>query len=207
MNNIQKLNYKIILVGDTGVGKTQVMLRYLGDDFDQHQMTTIGVDLKSSMIKLPHEGEIVKLNIWDTAGQERYRCLTKAYFRDSDGVFIIYSITNRESFANVRIWLKEVYKSFTDEKPVIFLIGNKNDLENNRRVYIDDVNKLVDEHKINCYIEVSAKSKQNITEMFTQMAEMIYNKKKPIKDQDQTGGQHINIKASSKVTGSSNNCC
>ena len=119
--------FKLVLIGDTGVGKSCILLRFADDAFTESYISTIGVDFRFRTIKV--ENKTVKLQIWDTAGQERFRTITSAYYRGADGIIMVYDVTNAESFGHVNDWLKEVNR-YASESTCKLLVGNKNDMEN-----------------------------------------------------------------------------
>merc|ERR1719203_1151386 len=121
--------FKILMIGDAGVGKSSMLLRFTDDSFDDHIQSTIGVDFKVKHMDV--NDKRVKLTIWDTAGQERFRTLTSSYYRGAQGVVMVYDVTRRESFENLEQWLKEVkvYCPNNGEGVVKLLVGNKIDLE------------------------------------------------------------------------------
>jgi Ras-related protein Rab-1A len=120
-----------LLIGDSGVGKSCLLLRFADDTYTESFISTIGVDFKIRTIDL--EGKTVKLQIWDTAGQERFRTITSSYYRGAHGIIVVYDITDTESFANVRMWLKEVDR-YGSEGVSKLLVGNKSDLSARRVV-------------------------------------------------------------------------
>ena len=119
--------FKLVLIGDTGVGKSCILLRFADDAFTESYISTIGVDFRFRTIKV--ENKTVKLQIWDTAGQERFRTITSAYYRGADGIIMVYDVTNAESFGHVNDWLNEVNR-YASESTCKLLVGNKNDMEN-----------------------------------------------------------------------------
>lgn len=123
--------FKLLLIGDSGVGKSCLLLRFADDTYTESFISTIGVDFKIRTIDL--EGKTVKLQIWDTAGQERFRTITSSYYRGAHGIIVVYDITDAESFANVRMWLKEVER-YGSEGVSKLLVGNKSDLTSKRAV-------------------------------------------------------------------------
>ena len=173
--NNYELLYKIIIIGDTCVGKSNILSRYLKDEFREDSKSTVGVELGSKFLKVKGVG--TKLQIWDTAGQERYRSITSSYFKGSHGCFIVYDITNETSFEDVNKWYEQAQKESSKEVSII-LVGNKCDLENERKV-----SKEKGEEKaraLNCpFFETSALSKLNIDDIFNEMVNNIF---------DRTGG-------------------
>ena len=172
--------YKIIIVGDSGVGKSNILGRYINNEFKQDTKSTVGVEFASKKVKVNDIN--IKLQIWDTAGQERYRSITSAYYKGSKGCFIVYDITSSQSFENIEKWYEEISKT-GDKSLSIILIGNKCDLEDERKVTIEmGENKARD---INCpFFETSALNNIRIEEVFQKMAENIYNRFKNEKNQD-----------------------
>jgi len=170
--NSYELLYKIIIIGDTGVGKSNILSRYLKDEFREDSKSTVGVELGTKFLKLKDMG--AKLQIWDTAGQERYKSITSSYYKGSHGCFIVYDITNEKTFENVDNWFKQAQKEASKEVSII-LVGNKCDLENERKI-----SKEKGEEKaktLNCpFFETSALSKIKIEDIFTEMINNIFEK-------------------------------
>ena len=166
------INFKILLLGDSSVGKTCFLLRYVEDTFTHNHISTIGVDYK---IKLVNESnQLIKLQIWDTAGQDRFRCITKNYFRGSDGILLIYDITNQSSFNNIRNWISQIKDSLGEESRIT-LVGNKVDLESNRIVSKQDGMKLAKENGLS-FFETSSKENININEAFSDLTREMLKK-------------------------------
>ena len=161
--------FKILIIGDSGAGKSCLMLRYTRDDYRDNYMTTIGVDFQTRFIQI--KNEIIKLLLWDTAGQEKFRSITEAYYRGSHGVLIVYDITDLKSFKNIKRWLSDI-KSHALEDVQILLVGNKCDLIENRQVSYEQGKKLADDVGIN-FIETSAKTSMNVEEAFMMISTQI----------------------------------
>ena len=189
--------FKIIIVGNSGVGKSNILGRYIKNEFNQETKSTVGVEFASKKVTV--NGVNIKLQIWDTAGQERYRSITSAYYKGSKGCFIVYDITSHQSFEDIEKWYEEIQKS--GEKGLsMILIGNKCDLENERKVTIEmGENKAKD---LNCpFFETSALNNIHIEDIFQSIAENIYNKykdEKNVEDDDDydivyKGDKNINI--------------
>ena len=123
--------FKLVLIGDSSVGKTNILSKYLNDEFDQNSKPTIGVEFATKNFEI--ENNIVKTQIWDTAGQERYRAITSSYYKGAKGCLLVYDITRKESFENIDKWISDL-KSAGNENMSIILVGNKSDLENERKV-------------------------------------------------------------------------
>eukprot|EP01083_Nonionella_stella_P015946 44608_1 len=161
--------YKFLLVGDSGVGKSSVMVRFSDDAYEESFITTIGVDFKLRTIEL--DDKTIKLQIWDTAGQERFRTITTSYYRGAHGIIVVYDITDKDSFDNIREWLYEIDRYASDNVSRL-IIGNKLDLAHKRVVSYEDAKSFADDLGIQ-YIETSAKNNQNIDETFHAMAKII----------------------------------
>ena len=147
---------KIVLVGESGVGKSNIVTRYINDTFNLNSMSTIGVDLLSRQLYIDNVNLLVQM--WDTAGQERMRALSSSFYKNAKGVMLIYDITSKESFARLKFWLKELHKS-TDEKVKVTVVGNKIDLLAQREVSKEEAQKFASERGF-YYMEVSAKTNQ-----------------------------------------------
>ena len=150
--------YKIVLVGDSGVGKTNIMLRYINKEFNINTKATVGVEFGSKNVII--DKKIVKGQIWDTAGQERYRAITSAYYKGAHGAFVVYDITQRESFEAVDRWINDL-RNNTDERLEIILIGNKSDLEDKRQVKKEEGEEKAKEKEV-AFMETSALNCNNI---------------------------------------------
>lgn len=161
--------FKILLVGDSGVGKSSLMQRFAEDFFPTSFFPTIGVDFKFKNIEL--NNLLIKLQIWDTAGQERFRAITTSYYRGAHGVALVYDISNKKSFEDIENWLEDVRK-YAKENIVTLLIGNKSDLINQREVSFDDGKKLAGLHGM-IFIETSAKEMTNVNKAMINLTELI----------------------------------
>lgn len=157
--------FKLVLIGDSGVGKSCLLLRFADNEFVESFISTIGVDFRFRTLKL--KDKTVKLQIWDTAGQERFRTITSAYYRGADGIIVVYDVTHKESFEHVREWLQEVEK-YANESTVKLLVGNKSDRQD-RVVTTEEGQALADELGVP-FIETSARSADNVEQAFTRMA-------------------------------------
>ena len=186
--NNYELLYKIIIIGDTCVGKSNILSRYLKDEFREDSKSTVGVELGSKFLKVKGVG--TKLQIWDTAGQERYRSITSSYFKGSHGCFIVYDITNETSFEDVNKWYEQAQKESSKEVSII-LVGNKCDLENERKV-----SKEKGEEKaraLNCpFFETSALSKIKIDDIFNEMVNNIFDRTGGAKNEEDDDIEIIN---------------
>ncbi|MBN3297763.1 ras-related protein Rab-43 [Amia ocellicauda] len=159
--------FKIVLIGDAGVGKTCVVQRFKTGIFVERQGNTIGVDF--TMKTMDIQGKRVKLQIWDTAGQERFRTITQSYYRSANGAIIAYDISKRGSFNSVPRWIEDV-KKYAGSNIVQLLIGNKSDLTEMREVPFEDAQTMAGQLDVVDAIETSAKDSSNVEEAFVKMA-------------------------------------
>ena len=193
-DNYEQL-YKIIIIGDSGVGKSNILGRYLHNEFKHDTKSTVGVEFGSKQLKV--DGVNIKLQIWDTAGEERYRAITSAYYKGSKGCFIVYDITSEISFENVEKWYEEIRKSAEKEISVI-LVGNKCDLENERKVSIEMGQSKA--KNLNCpFFETSALNNTNIVTAFQSISENIYNRCKNEKNLEDDDDYEIVPKDDKKI--------
>ena len=162
----KELLYKILLLGDSSVGKTCFLLRYTENTFQEIHMSTIGLDYKLKNVQLD-DGKMVKIQIWDTAGQDRFRSITRNYYKGAHGIILIYDVTSRKTFENVRNWLTQIKEEVTD-KVTIILIGNKIDNVEGRKVTTEEGQNMAKEYGLN-FFETSAKSGINIDSAFNEM--------------------------------------
>ena len=158
--------YKLVFLGDQGVGKTSIITRFMYDTFDTSYQATIGIDFLSKTMYL--EDRTVRLQLWDTAGQERFRSLIPSYIRDSSVAVVVYDITNRKSFSNTSKWIEDVRAERGDDV-VIMLVGNKTDMSERRQVSIEEAEKKAQADQVKC-IETSAKEGYNIKALFRKLA-------------------------------------
>ncbi|MCJ1394442.1 Nuclear control of ATPase protein 2 [Xylographa bjoerkii] len=180
---------KLLLIGDSGVGKSCCLLRFSEDSFTPSFITTIGIDFKIRTIEL--DGKRVKLQIWDTAGQERFRTITTAYYRGAMGILLVYDVTDEKSFNNIRTWFSNVEQHATEGVKKI-LIGNKCDWEEKRAVSRERGQQLADELNIP-FLEVSAKSNINVEQAFFSLARDIKKKISETQKTDQGAGAGVNV--------------
>ena len=157
--------FKIVLIGDSSVGKTNIFSKYLNDEFDPDSKATVGVEFGTKTFKI--ENNLVKVQIWDTAGQERYRSVTNAYYKGAKGCLLVYDITNKSSFENLDKWISEL-KTNGDDNVSIMLIGNKIDLVSDRAISLEEGKKLAEFHKM-AFLETSALNGDNIEKAFNEL--------------------------------------
>ena len=156
--------YKFLILGESNVGKTSILLRYIDNTFKYSDISTCGIDVKVKYVSCNNKK--IKLNIWDTAGQERFRGLTKNYFRGAHGFIFIYDITNKESFDKLKGWMKDAKEKIqNDDSYKMIIVGNKKDCENKREIEFQTLKEFGEEKKVN-YFEVSAKTGEGIDKVF-----------------------------------------
>lgn len=180
MNN-NLINSKIVLIGASGVGKTSLNNRYIYDSYNPKLSTTTGSNFFTKVINF--EGKDMKIGIWDTAGQEIYRSLSPMYIKNAHGVILVFDITNRDSFEEIPYWINTCNNVLT-EKADFILVGNKLDLENQRKVSINEAELFAQNHGFK-YIETSSKNKANVNEAFSILAHQVFNRLKmmPVKNE------------------------
>ena len=165
--------FKLVIIGDSGVGKSSLLLRFADNWFTHNSIATIGVDFKIKTIDV--DGEMVKLQIWDTAGQERFRTITSTYYRDTHGVIVVYDVTSGESFANVKRWLHEIDQNCDVVNRI--LVGNKNDDPNRKIVLSEDARRYAKKIGIELF-ETSASENINVEETFRAITKLVIKSRK-----------------------------
>ncbi|KAI3456206.1 hypothetical protein Pfo_012869 [Paulownia fortunei] len=163
--------FKVVLIGDSGVGKSNLLSRFTRNEFSQESKSTIGVEFATRSIHV--DEKVVKAQIWDTAGQERYRAITSAYYRGAVGALLVYDATRHVTFENVERWLKEL-RGHTDSNIVIMLVGNKADLRHLRAVPTQDAKEFA-ERESTFFMETSALEALNVEKAFTEVLTQIYH--------------------------------
>jgi small GTP-binding protein len=166
--------YKVTLVGDSGVGKTCLLSMYVKGMCEQ-SIPTIAIEFCTKEIEL-YDGTKIKVQLWDTAGQERFKSLAMTYYRKAYGILLLFDVTKRSSFLACKNYLEEV-RTNSDKKCVIYLVGNKIDLANNREISTEEAENFAKKENIN-YIETSAVKNMNVTDVFTSLLNNIYEIKK-----------------------------
>mmetsp|Transcript_13342 Transcript_13342/g.22517 ORF Transcript_13342/g.22517 Transcript_13342/m.22517 type:complete len:211 (+) Transcript_13342:577-1209(+) len=167
----KNLRVKLVLLGHSGVGKSCIVLRFVRGQFDQNSKVTIGASFLSQTVSL-QDSTTVKFEIWDTAGQERYASLAPLYYRGASAATVVYDITNAESFQKARFWVKELQKH-ANPGIVIALVGNKSDLTDRREVPFEEAQAFAEANQMAMFIETSAKTADNINELFTSIAKKL----------------------------------
>ena len=163
---------KVVLVGDSGVGKTNIMSKYLKNEFREDSKATVGVEFGSKQFNI--QGHQIKAQIWDTAGQERYKAITSAYYKGAKGAFIVYDITRKNTFDSVNRWVSDI-SAAADKKITLLLIGNKSDLEDQRQVNKEQGEEKAKELGL-AFMETSACSGENLEKAFQLMINEVYKK-------------------------------
>ena len=164
-------NIKLI-VGDSGVGKTNIMSKYLKNEFHEDSKATVGVEFGSKQFNI--QGHQVKAQIWDTAGQERYKAITSAYYKGAKGAFIVYDISRKNTFDSISRWVSDITAT-ADKKITLILIGNKSDLEDQRQVTKEQGEEKAKEFGL-AFLETSASSGDNLEKAFSLMINEVYKK-------------------------------
>ena len=172
--------FKMILIGDSSVGKSNILLKYLKDQFDPNSRATVGVEFGTKNITLNNKK--IKIQIWDTAGQERYRSITSAYYKGAKGAFIVYDITRKATFENIDKWIADL-KINGDSNISIVLIGNKSDLEEKREVTKEEGLKKSQDCKT-AFMETSALNGDNVHKAFDELIEQIYQNNSALLEQE-----------------------
>jgi len=195
--------FKLLLIGDSGVGKSCLLLRFADDTYTNSYISTIGVDFKIRTVEL--DGKTCKLQIWDTAGQERFRTITSSYYRGAHGIIIVYDVTDLESFNNVRQWLSEIdrYASETVNK---LLVGNKSDLKDKKVVEHDTANQFASSFNMK-FLETSAKNAHNVEQAFLTMASEIKRRISSSCVNKPAMGDRSNVEFISTPVNKSKGCC
>jgi len=164
--------FKYIIIGDTGVGKSCLLLQFTDKRFQPVHDLTIGVEFGARMISI--DNKQIKLQIWDTAGQESFRSITRSYYRGAAGALLVYDITRRETFNHLTSWLEDA-RQHSHSNMIIMLIGNKCDLDHRRAVSTEEGEQFAREHGL-VFLETSAKTAHNVEEAFINTAKKIYEK-------------------------------
>jgi len=194
------MQIKLLTLGDSGVGKTCLLLRYVNDMYSPSFMSTIGIDFKAKYVE--HDGKRIKLQIWDTAGQERFRTITNSYFKGCQGILLVFELTDRTTFNSISRWVDQI-KDNTDPSSEInmILVGNKCDAPG-RQVSFEEGQHLATNLNIP-YIETSCKMDINVSNAFTQLVGDVYNR---LKEEDNPMLKSIKL-TPIKVAEKKGGCC
>nr|CAD7414616.1 unnamed protein product [Timema poppensis] len=194
--------FKLLLIGDSGVGKSCLLLRFADDTYTESYISTIGVDFKIRTIDL--DGKTIKLQIWDTAGQERFRTITSSYYRGAHGIIVVYDCTDQESFNNVKQWLEEIDRYACDNVNKL-LVGNKCDLTTKKVVDYTTAKEYADQLGIP-FLETSAKNATNVEQAFMTMAAEIKNRVGPPSSATDTANK-VKIDPGRPIETTKSGCC
>ncbi|EST07614.1 Small GTPase superfamily [Kalmanozyma brasiliensis GHG001] len=203
--------FKVVLIGDSGTGKSNLLSRFTRNEFSLESKSTIGVEFATRSISV--DGKTVKAQIWDTAGQERYRAITSAYYRGAVGALLVYDIAKHPTYVNVSRWLKEL-RDHADSNIVIMLVGNKSDLRHLRAVPTEEAKAFAAENNLS-FIETSALDASNVEQAFQNILTEIYRivSNKALQSSDDvikpSGGETITVQPSADDGGQTkkNGCC
>jgi len=166
---------KVVFIGDSGVGKSNFITRLVNNEFNRESKTTIGVEFSVKNIKIGNDD--IKVQIWDTSGQERYRTITSAYYRGSNACIIVYDITNRKSFENVKYWIGELSNCLNIKNTCLLLVGNKTDLNLARTVSINEGKEMAKEYGA-LFFETSVLNSSNVNEAFNEIIRTVHKQNK-----------------------------
>ena len=180
---MEEILQKILIVGDSGVGKSCIQSRFTNETFEDDHSPTIGVEFATKTITINNNK--VKLQIWDTAGQEGFRSITRSFYRNADGVLLVYNIKDRTSFDNCKFWLNEIRQNSTLDV-LIYLIGNQLDLDEtgHRSVVFQEGEVFARKNGLNRFKEISAKTGKGVDEVFNEFSNVLYNKWKDLHKDD-----------------------
>ena len=191
--------FKILTIGESGVGKTCILRRFVEDKFLKNHLATIGIDFKTKTLNINNQE--IKLKIWDTAGQERFRNITTQYYKGADGIVLVYDVTDEASYEKIKDWMDQILSNTQQEEIGLVLLGNKCDMEP-RNVTEDQGKKMAEDLKIS-YFETSALTGQGIKEAFEQLTRDIM-KKKGVGD---GSGENIDLAKTKKKKKKDGDCC
>ncbi|KAJ4808491.1 Ras-related protein Rab-11A [Rhynchospora pubera] len=195
--------FKVVLIGDSGVGKSNLLSRFTRNEFNLESKSTIGVEFATRSLTV--EGKVLKAQIWDTAGQERYRAITSAYYRGAVGALLVYDVTRRSTFENAERWLREL-REHTDPNMIVMLVGNKSDLHHLIAVPTEDGQSMAEREGL-YFMETSALESTNVENAFAEVLTSIYKivSKRAVEAGDDAAaavpgqGERINIKEDASV--------
>ena len=201
MNPEYDFLFKLLLIGDSGVGKSCLLLRFADDTYTESYISTIGVDFKIRTINL--DGKTIKLQIWDTAGQERFRTITSSYYRGAQGIIIVYDMTDEDSYLNVKQWVAEIER-YASENVIKLLVGNKSDLPN-RVVPKERAQEFA--RNMGCeFLETSARTAENVEVSFMTIAKQIKDTYKTTQ-LESSGSRPAPLGQGASISGGNKGCC
>ncbi|KAF2078667.1 hypothetical protein CYY_000038 [Polysphondylium violaceum] len=195
----EEILYKIILVGESGVGKSSILVRFTDNTFTPHFAPTLGVDFNVKTIRNKETGQTVKLQLWDTAGQERFKSITQTFYRGSHGVIVVYDVTDPKSFDRCKNWVEDINQN-TQDGMIIILVGNKSDLTSQKKVSTEQGKALADTLNIK-FLETSAKENFGVTQVFDLLVQDI---EATMKNTEQVKERQMNL---NDPTAQKKSCC
>ena len=201
MTSEPSITFKILTIGESGVGKTCILRRFVENKFLKNHLATIGIDFKTKTLQINNQE--IKLKIWDTAGQERFRNITTQYYKGADGIVLVYDVTEESTYEKIKDWMDQILSNTQRDDIGLVLLGNKCDMEP-RTVTEAQGNKMAEELKIS-YFETSALTGQGIKEAFEQLTKDIM-KKKGVGESGSEGGG-VELKKGKKNKGKNDGCC
>ena len=202
-NKEYDLLFKLILIGDSYVGKSNILLKYLKNQFNENSKTTIGVEFGTKNIIINNKR--IKIQIWDTAGQERYRSITSAYYKGAKGALIVYDITRKNTFDNIDKWITDL-KLNGDKNIYIIILGNKSDLIDKREINKNDGIKKAEMYKT-AFLETSALNGDNISKAFDELIEQIVINNKNIFLDDNENEIDKGVNLNDEKNNNNKKCC
>jgi Ras-related protein Rab-11A len=202
-NKEYDLLFKLILIGDSCVGKSNILLKYLKNQFNENSKTTIGVEFGTKNIIINNKR--IKIQIWDTAGQERYRSITSAYYKGAKGALIVYDITRKNTFDNIDKWITDL-KLNGDKNICIIILGNKSDLIDKREINKNDGIKKAEMYKT-AFLETSALNGDNISKAFDELIEQIVINNKNIFQDDNENEIDKGVNLNDEKNNNKKKCC
>ena len=202
-NKEYDLLFKLILIGDSYVGKSNILLKYLKNQFNENSKTTIGVEFGTKNIIINNKR--IKIQIWDTAGQERYRSITSAYYKGAKGALIVYDITRKNTFDNIDKWITDL-KLNGDKNIYIIILGNKSDLIDKREINKNDGIKKAEMYKT-AFLETSALNGDNISKAFDELIEQIVINNKNIFQDDNENEIDKGVNLNDEKNNNNKKCC
>ena len=202
MTTEPSITFKILTIGESGVGKTCVLRRFVENKFLKNHLATIGIDFKTKTLNI--NNQVIKLKIWDTAGQERFRNITTQYYKGADGIVLVYDVTDEASYEKIRDWMEQILSNTQQEEIGLVLLGNKCDMEP-RNVTEEMGKKMAEELKVN-YFETSALTGQGIKEAFEQLTRDIMKKRGV--GETNSDGRGLDLNKNKKKNGKNDkDCC
>ncbi len=197
---------RLITIGNSACGKTSLSIRYTQDEYDDNGVSTIGIDFRLKTIEEAN-GRMTKVQIWDTSGQERFHSITYNYFRQANGVAIVYDVTNQNSFDDVKRWINDV-QTYAPKDITTILIGNKCDVDEEKRVITTDVGKaLAKQNGIKFFFETSAKQNVNVKEAFDCLVEQVTQKLNSNTNHNNNNNNHVDLQDDDSSGNKRNKCC